>query len=287
MIHRFWMLWFLPLTACASLAEKGRQLDLSDQDEANFKTVTAEVVSGTSDYSFLASSAKVEWIACKAQGTKATILVVHSDRAGYDKAKLCTHWLAQAFLNSGYDVLAINRPGYGASTGQPDFAGDQSEAAYAKALAEAPEKAKLPNQVTGAWGFETGASAAAKLAKNLKAGWRFLILGGGLYDYEQALKDTTDDYLKADLAQIKKTGGEKAIEDRSISYDTSGLPGEITIYHGSADTAAPAAQAKAFADSLESSGQYKVNVHMVEGAGHSLPWTQHRRLLEELLKPVP
>ena len=61
-----------------------------------------------------------------------------------------------------------------------------------------------------------------------------------------------------------------------------GLPKQIAIYHGAQDTAVPPAQAKAFSDSLEAAGGYKVNLQIVDGLGHQIPWVHHRSLIEAL-----
>src|SRR5262249_22092855 len=146
-------------------------------------------------------------------------------------------------------------------------------------------KARLPKPLTGAWGYGTGATAAALASKQLP-GLKFLLLGGGIYDYEETAKGTSDAYLKKDIATIKKTGGEAAIEQRSVGYDPSGLPKRVSLYQGAQDTVAPVGQAKAFADSLESAGGYQVTFQALEGLGHDIPWVQHRRIIEGLAAAV-
>jgi hypothetical protein len=91
--------------------------------------------------------------------------------------------------------------------------------------------------------------------------------------------------LEADLAQMRKTGGAKALEDRSIGYDVSGLPKRIFVYHGANDKAAPFGQAKAFSDSLASS-EYKVTFQPVDGATDDLAWNYHRKIIQNLTEAV-
>lgn len=270
------------LSGCATLAEKDEpKLTISDTSEVEFAPVAFQPVEGLADYKVGTMPYKAEWMNCKATKPKATILVMHSDRAGFEKGKFCNGWVAQTFLSQSFDVITVNRPGYGASTGTPDFTGAQSLVAVPAAVADALAKGKNAKPVTGIWGYDTGATAAALVSRKLK-GLKFLILGGGIYDFEEAYKVTKDSYLKKDIEAMRKTGGEKAIEDRSIAYDVSGLPHTISIYHGKQDVAVPPSQAKAFADSLESAGSYKVSFQVIDGVSHDVPWANHRKILEVL-----
>lgn len=272
----------LGLAGCATLAQKDEpNLTISDTSEVEFAPVAFQPVEGLADYKFANMPHKAEWVNCKATKAKATILVMHSEHAPFEKGKFCNAWVAQTFLSQSYDVISVNRPGYGASTGTPDVAGEQSLAATTAAVADALAKGKNAKPVTGIWGYDTGATAAALASKKLK-GIKFLILGGGVYDFDDADKQTKDGTLKKDIEGVRKAGGEKAIEDRSVAYDVAGLPPVISIYHGKQDTTVPPTQAKAFADSLESAGKYKVGFQVIDGVAHDIPWTNHRKILEVL-----
>ncbi len=272
------------LAACASLGQKIEpNLTISDTSEIDFAPVAFQPVDGVADYKFANMPYKAEWVNCRiATKPKGTILVMHSDRSGFEKGKFCNGWMAQTFLSQGFDVVTVNRPGYGASTGTPDFSGAQSLVAVPAGVADALAKGKNQKPLTGVWGYDTGATAAALVSKKL-SGVKFLILGGGIYDYEQAGKATQDSYLKKDIETIRATGGEKAIEDRSIAFDVSGLPKNIAMYHGKQDQTVSPADAKAFADSLESAGQYRVTFQVIDGVAHDIPWGHHRKILEVLV----
>jgi predicted esterase len=268
---------------CASLgAENKPKLSVADLSTDELKPVPFSEETGVAPYTFAGAAQKVEWIDCKVKGTpQATLLLMHRDRAGWETGKYCGGWIAQSFLSQGFDVVAVNRPGYGQSTGEPDFAGAQSLAAVDAGVKAALAQAKNAKPLTGIWGYSTGATAAALYAKHA-GNFAVAILGGGVYDFEETLKGTQDDYLKKDIEQIKKTGGSKALEDRSIGYDVSGLPKVIAVYHGKSDATAPLAQAQAFADSLASNGAYKVTFQPLEGVTHEIPWPQHWKILEVL-----
>lgn len=260
------------------------QLNITDTSEDQFSPVAFGAQDGLAAYKGAGADQRAEWLACKLKAPKASILVMHQDRAGYAKDKFCSGWIAQTFLSQGFNVIAVNRPGYGASTGAPDFSGDLSMLALDAATKDAIAKSGSP-ALEGAWGYSSGAMAAALVSRRLGS-LKFLILGGGVYDLEETLKKTTDSYLKKDIETIQRTGGSEAVESRSVAYDVSGLPKRIAIYHGKQDTVVLPSQAKAFADSLESSGEYKVTFQVIDGVRHEIPWAHHRKILEVLAASV-
>lgn len=285
MIRLLLICWSLALTGCATLNnENHADINQMDTSEAQFKDTAYSVASGMADYTFAGGPQKAEWVVCKLKSPKSAIIVMHSDRAGYDKSKFCPGWVAQSFLSKGFDVIMVNRPGYGASTGSPEFAGAQSMAAVVAGVKEGVDKghALAP---TGIWGYSSGATAAALVSRKIK-GLQFALLGGGIYDLDDTLKKTADAYIKSDIETIKRTGGNAAIEDRSIAYDVSGLPKTMLIYHGKQDTSVPPSEAKAFSDALESSGDYKVKLQIIDGVSHVIPWAQHRKIVEVMAAGV-
>lgn len=272
---------------CASLSgekDKGSELTISHTSTVDFVPVVAEAFVGVANYEFGKTTHKVEFINCKIKDAKSTIIAIHSDKAGFDVGRFCEGWIAQSFLSQGFDVVAVNRPGYGNSTGTADFTGKQSLTAMEQGVKAAVRIGHNAHQPAGIWGFSTGVTGAALLSKQI-TGLKFLILGSGVYDYDMTLADTKDTYLKKDLEKIKETGGNKAIEERSIAYDVSGLPKKIVIYHGKQDTAVSPEQAKSFSDSLESS-EYQVTFQLIDGVSQDIPWTHHRSILEVLARSV-
>jgi hypothetical protein len=273
----------IPVVGCAHLATDDSELTIASDDmEATFEPVASQQMSGFADYKVGEATQKAQWIACLGKSTKATVVAMHASHAGFDPARFCAGWLAQTFLSQGFDVVTVNRPGFGASTGALDFWGPGATAAVTAGLEAA--LAKGPKPLKGAWGYGTGAAAATAFArKHGKFAW--LILGGGIYDLEETEKSTADSDLRAEIETLRKKGGDKAIEDSSVGYDVSGLPKRLVIYHGKLDKDAPIKQAQAFSDTLQSSG-YQVNFQLIEGVAHDIAWNHHRRLLEVLARSV-
>jgi hypothetical protein len=141
----------------------------------------------------------------------------------------------------------------------------------------------LKGKVAGIWGYGSGAGVAALAAKQV-GGLSFLMLGGGFYDYEEVLLKTQYKALKDAVLVIKKETGDKGIEFRSVAYDISHLPKVAYIYHGGQDSVAPLAQARSFADSLRTSGDYQVTFKVLDNSTHWLKPLEHQHAIVGLLK---
>ena len=247
---------------------------------SKLSVIQAKATNGIADYVHGGKPGKAVWMTCEVPKSKGLVLVNHSDTAGFSTEKFCSGWVAQTLMQAGWDVLAVNRPGFAGSTGKDDVAGTASIAAI-EAGVKAAAKAR---PITGVMGYSSGAIAASFWAKkNPGASW--MILGGGVYDAELLSKSGPDSALKKSLEAQAKIEGDAAWEARSISWDLQGLPKRILIYHGKNDTVVPAAQAQSFRDSLASS-EYLVTINIVEGVEHVIPWVNHQQILQVLLRSL-
>lgn len=286
---RSWSLvvFSLPLS-CATSGRDDSQLTIG---ELSNKTSQQAVVgfskfSGISDYTFKELPLKVEWLACKPTTVpeKGTVVVMHRDKAGYDPAKFCAGWIAQTLLANGLAVAAVNRPGFGNSNGRADFNGGKSMAAIAKGVESALGSMAAKNPPSGIWGYSSGATAALFASKSIK-GLSWAIVGGGIFDLEDTSKKSNDSYIKKEIEDVRDLEGNKGIEDRSISYDVSGLPKRLIVYHGKDDQTVPISQAVSFEETLNTS-EYQATMQVIEGVPHDIPANLHRQVLDVLLHSV-
>lgn len=270
---------------CAHLGSDDKAPDLSiaaDQAEEPLPIVPSQSAKGVATYQSGTLTQKAEWSACLVQGSRRSVFLMHGNQVGYEMERFCDRPEAQAFLAQKFDVVTVNRPGFGQSTGEQDYWGAVSLAAMqAGVVAATKQGAKLP---VGVWGYGTGAAAAVAFAKQ-PGQIHWLILGGGIYDLEAAEKQSADTKLRAEIAALRKASGELGIEERSVAYDVSGLPKRLVIYHGKLDKDAPIKQAQAFSDTLQASG-YDVTFQLIDGLAHEIPASQHRKMLEVLARSV-
>lgn len=238
----------------------------------------------TATYKVADKPFQVEWIGCKVKDATQSVVLFHREEAGWSgvDGAFCSGWIAQLFLQQGYHVIGINRPGYGGSQGANDVAGKATLAAVSAVVAMAPESGYAP--VKGAWGYGLGASAAARFAKESKS-LSWLILGGGFYDLELTLEKSSQSEIKKTLADAKQVFGSTALEERSIAYDFEGLPKVVFIYHGKDDLAAPMEQAHSFRDSLATI-EIDATINTLDHMGHDIPVAEHRSALGQIVKSV-
>jgi len=227
----------------------------------------------------------VEWFTCQLEKAGGVVLMAHDEDSGFDSKDFCNTPEAQAFLASGLNVAGFNRPGFESSTGERDLVGKQSQqAALVAAEAILKANAGISGPYSGSYGYGTGATAASFFAKQ-SGNLQWLIVGGGMFDFEQVAR-TSDDRQLVDL--IKKASGkegEVAYEIRSIGYDVNGLPARVAIFRGKDDTISPHDQAHAFRDGLAAS-ECKVTFQEIAGIGHKIGPRQLRQILDVMITSV-
>lgn len=268
----------LALTGCTSNVEEFG--DVVAVEKAAVEKVPFEAMGEISSYAGAKQSERVAWAACRAKTSKGLVLLVNRDGAGFNSKGVCEGWLSQAFLAEGFDVLTVNRPGFGDSTGDNDLGGPQSVLALQAAL-QAYQTAHPSPKLTGVWGMGSGAIAAGQLAKRA-SGLSWVMMGNGLYDAEQAMRQTRDAALKQGLEGVVGTEREAGLEKRSLAWDFEGLPKTVLLYHAELDEAVPASQASAFRDSLAAQ-EYRVRLMVLEKVGHDLPPDLHYGVLRKIL----
>lgn len=244
-----------------------------------------KITSGNAPYSALGKAYKVTWFLCQLKGPAAAVLIAHDEDAGYGSDHFCDLPETQAFLAAGFHVAGFNRPGFGSSTGTRDLVGKLSQQAALVAAKETLHaNPALASSFEGAYGFGTGAASAAFFSKQYgKLKW--LVLGGGIYDFEQTGRNSSDGDLVALIKKSTDKEGDVAYETRSIAYDVNGLPPRVAIFQGKDDTTALADQAHAFRDGLAAS-ECKVTYQEIAGISHKINQRQLRQILDVMITSV-
>ena len=227
----------------------------------------------------------VAWFTCQLEKAAGVVLLAHDEDSGFDSRDFCNQTEVQAFLTSGFNVAGFNRPGFGNSTGQRDLVGKQSQqAALVAAEAILKANAGIGGTYSGSYGYGTGAAAAAFFAKQ-SGNLQWLIVGGGMFDFEQVARNSDDHSLVELIKKSAAKEGEVAYEIRSIGYDVNGLPARVAIFRGKDDTISPHDQAHAFRDGLAAS-ECKVTFQEIAGIGHKIGPRQMRQILDVMITSV-
>jgi hypothetical protein len=272
------------LTACATAPKfddnSSTKIDPAEAKNFKLKVSSSKAKTGTVDYKFKNSNFKSQWVTCTGN-TKDPFVALFGTQDGVEAEKFCNDWMAQAALQNGLNVVAVNRPGKGQSSGKDDFGGPLSVAGALDGI----KAAVGSNPLVGFWGYDTGTITATFTAKSF-SGLKWLILGNGFYDLEVVERTSKSDAIIKTIAALKVSDGDLALEQRSIAWDTAKLPSRIALYHSRNDHIAPKAQADSFNDQLRTI-QTKVTFDDIEGGDHDLLWQSHFQIAAKILKSLP
>jgi len=142
----------------------------------------------------------------------------------------------------GFSCVAVTMPGFGRSTGNPDFCGPRTTQALEAALHRFRAEGYVDSTRVGVYGYSRGAISAATLAVR-NNGLRSGILASGIYDLARAYGEIKDQGI---LLNLKNETGlsEAALRERSPLFAMEHLACPVLILHGEKDANAPVDQAK-------------------------------------------
>jgi hypothetical protein len=273
----------LSFFACATTPTVDDSLSTKVDPDKNvtfkLKKSPAKLMTGTSDYKFEGKTFKAQWFQCIGKTNAGFVAFFHDDTTTNNPQSFCDDWPAQVLLKNGFNVVAVNRPGFTGSTGEGDLGGPQSVAASTAGLKTALGSG---GNLVGFWGIESGVIAATFTAKS----WpnvKWLILGGGYYDIESLERESKNRQLVKLIASLKKVEGEKMFESRSIAWDITGLPSMMALYHSKADDSAPKQQADDFNAQLRTA-QTRVFYDEVDAPAGKLPWQAQYEIVDKAIK---
>ncbi|MCX6129781.1 MAG: hypothetical protein NTX25_12065 [Proteobacteria bacterium] len=237
----------------------------------------SKYVQTTGDQKVL-SGKHIQWFACTKLASAPTLVMLSPDSKGFAKASFCSHPVALEGLEHDFNVLLINLPYEIEGKGQEAFGDNKSSQEILEFLAG---QTKDGRQLEGLWGFGDGSVLALRLARQLP--WKFLVIGNGIYDWEQTLKESLDPAFTARLQSA--SGEDKATfaEQHSAAWDLTGLPQRIFLYHGGKNTQVLPTQASQFKTSLAAS-EYQVELFLLEEDGNELRSDYHRGVMSKILQ---
>lgn len=176
------------------------------------------------------------------------------------------------FAQKGYLAVSVSLPGYGQSSGPPDFAGPFTQHAVQAVLTKVEsDRLAIPDKIL-IQGVSLGAVTAALVAAKNKqiAG---LVLISGLYDLPAFFADpksSTAQMVKT--AAVQQTGGsEEAFRMRSALFSAKDIRAATLILNGAKDDRTDARQAESFAAAINASGGRAV-AHIFPEYGHEIPF---------------
>ena len=239
-MSRVCALWIcLVLVTAAGAGAQGMNDVLQTLDEKGTVELQGTgVILSRADFPLGADS--VEAIAFHPQvpGTYPAILLIPGfSRTARDYVPFGVRLAAQ-----GFSCLAVTMPGFGRSSGNPDFCGPKTTAALEAALRRFRAEGYVDSTRIGVYGYSRGAISAATLATR-NNGLRAGIFASGIYDLARAYGEIKDQGI---LLNLKNETGltEAALRERSPLFSMEHLACPVLILHGEKDQNAPVDQAK-------------------------------------------
>jgi len=187
---------------------------------------------------------------------------------GYARSAVDYIPLGVALAKRGYVCLAVTQPGFGRSTGAPDFVGPRTVEAMLAGYAKLIREDFVDSTKTALFGYSRGAMAASLMATRLSR-LRGVILGGGIYDLGAAYREIKDEGIRQNIE--REAGLDSAAwRERSSLFRADHFECPVLILHGEADASAPVSQARHLHDRLTQLGKFS-ELEIIPGADHGLP----------------
>lgn len=204
-----------------------------------------------------------------------TIIFLHGHQNPTERigGRAFVNWgVLKQFAKKGYLAVSISLPGYGQSSGPPDFAGPFTQHAVQAVLTKLKsDRLAIPDKIL-IQGISLGAVTAALVAAKDKqiAG---LVLISGLYDLPAFFADPkTSAAQMVKTAAVQQTGGsEQALRMRSALFLAADIQAATLILNGAKDDRTDARQAESFAAAINANGGRAV-AHIFPQYGHEIPF---------------
>ena len=237
---RAWTLWaILTLVTAAGTGAQGMNDVLQTLDEkGTVELQGTEVVLSRADFALGPDSVEAISFRPSGAGVHPGILIIPGfSRTARDYVPFGVRLAAQ-----GFSCLAVTMPGFGRSSGSPDFCGPRTIAALEAALGRFRKEAFVDSTRVGVYGYSRGAICAATLAVH-NDGLRAGLFASGIYDLAEAYGEIKDQGI---LLNLKNETGltEEALRERSPLFEMEELACPVLILHGEKDQNAPVDQAK-------------------------------------------
>lgn len=239
------------------------------------------------------------WKRPRDSGVRHPVLVfLHGHQEGFNtpggKAFVDFGMLDSA-VHQGYVGVSVSQPGYGHSSGPPDFMGPATVAAIEAVIEHFRAQPFVRSDRVALEGVSRGAIAASLVAVT-DTTIRAMVLISGEYDFATPIDVTTPagrraqndrDFVQAAI-KAETDGSVGALRIRSALLQVDRIRTPALLFNGQNDDRTDPAQAQALAARLEANGVEARSI-VFPSAGHAIPYAEREReirpFLERMLKP--
>ena len=219
------------------------------------------------------------WATPEGVGPFPAILFVHGHMENRAGASIHKNFLdSQDRLNRwGVCLASVSQPGYGGSSGMPDYCGPRTQAAIIKAVDFLETRSMIDPRRIAIIGYSRGAIVAAMVATQLQ-GLKAIVLGAGFYDFNSYFEHAPKGIQ--DAIQKEVNINDAAFEARSAIKSVGNIKVPVLIFHGNLDERGGAREAEVFAESIRSNN-VRAELRDYKQFGHHIPF---RIFLKETTK---
>lgn len=253
---------------CLGVAARAENITLQDIQKAFAHDTTVSLAKlgiRIESYGYDHDDISIEAILFKPTGDGAFPAVMMIP--GYSRSAVNQIPMGVALARRGYVCLAVTQPGFGRSSGDPDFVVPKTVGALLDGYSQLVAEPFVDGARTVLFGYSRGAMAASLLACRLPD-LRGAVLGGGIYDLEAAYREIESPGVRRNIE--KEAGTDTtAFRERSALFQAERIRCPVLILHGGNDKNAPVGQAYRFHERLLELGKSS-RLEVVEGVGHGL-----------------
>jgi hypothetical protein len=268
MLRAFAFLCLVNLSACAS--NESLFSDKVTVDPVNLEDGIPKYAQAQGQQA-VSGDGQINWFTCTQKASAPYFVMLNPAPQAWRKADACAHPAALEFLEHGFNIVAINRP-------FKEVLGDDESVNQVKETIEFLQKED--RRMEGLWAAGDASVLALRLARQLP--WKILIIGNGIYDWEQTLKESSDPDFVARMKALPGSNESRFAEKRSAAWELSGVPRLIYLYHSGKNAQVLPAQASRFRDSLAAS-EYRVELFVLDEDTQEIRPEYQRGVLSRIL----
>ena len=223
------------------------------------------------------------------EGPWPTLVFLHGHQEDHRPGGLVfAQWgVLDQFAERGYLAIAVSQPGYGQSTGEPDFCGPFTQGAVLGVIAKLRSDGYgSPNDLVIV-GISRGALVAGLIAAKTSS-VSGVILVSGVFDLLELRELSVGDEMKRNILNsvVAETGGgDDALRVRSVMSFASDIKAATLILNGGRDDRTVPHQARQLADEMNAHGG-NARAVIYPDIGHQIPVEIRSRDIDPFIEEV-